>query len=87
MNNETLKKVKKETPQKGEKWENLRKVNNETLKKVKNEKPCGVLLGKKTGVFITELYFLNYSCIVIILFSTGLYKSAFSIYSFAKTRF
>ena len=35
----------------------------------------------------TKLYFMYYSRVVIILLSTGLYKSAFSTYSFAKTRF
>ena len=35
----------------------------------------------------TKLYFMYYSCVVIILFSTGLYKSAFSTCSFGKTRF
>ena len=37
----------------------------------------------------TKLYIMNYSRVVIILFSTGLaqYKSAFSTYSFGKTRF
>ena len=35
----------------------------------------------------TKLYFMHYSCVVIILFSTGLCKSAFSTYSFGKTRF
>ena len=34
-----------------------------------------------------KLYFMSYLHVVIILFSTGLYKSAFSTYSFAKTRF
>ena len=34
----------------------------------------------------TKLYFMNYSRVVIILFSTGLQKSAFSTYSFGKTR-
>ena len=34
-----------------------------------------------------KLYFMNYFRVVIILFSTGLYKSAFSTYSFGKTRF
>ena len=33
------------------------------------------------------MYFMHYSRVVIILFSTGLYKSAFSTYSFGKTRF
>ena len=35
----------------------------------------------------TKLHFTDYSRVVIILFSTGLYKSAFSTYSFGKTRF
>ena len=35
----------------------------------------------------TKLYFTHYSCAVIILFNTGLYKSAFSIYSFGKLVF
>ena len=35
----------------------------------------------------TELYFMHYSRVVIILLSTGLYKSAFSTYSFGKARF
>ena len=35
----------------------------------------------------TKLYFTHYSCTVIILFNTGLYKSAFSIYSFGKLVF
>ena len=34
-----------------------------------------------------KLYFVYYSRVVIILFSAGLYKSAFSIYSFNKTGF
>ena len=34
----------------------------------------------------TKLYFMHYSCVVIILFSTGLCKSAFSTYSFGKTK-
>ena len=35
----------------------------------------------------TKLYFMYYSCVVIILFSTRLYRSAFSTYAFGKTRF
>ena len=35
----------------------------------------------------TKLYFTHYSCVVIILFNTGLYKSAFSISSFGKLVF
>ena len=35
----------------------------------------------------TKLYFMYYLCVIIILFSMGLYKSAFSTYSFGKTRF
>ena len=35
----------------------------------------------------TKLYFMHYSCVVIILLSTSLYKSVFSTYSFCKTRF
>ena len=35
----------------------------------------------------TKLYFIHYLRVVIILFSTGLYKSTFSTYSFGKTRF
>ena len=35
----------------------------------------------------TKLYFMYYSRVVIILFSTGLYKFAFCTYSFGKTRF
>ena len=33
------------------------------------------------------MYFMYYSRVVSILFSTGLYKSAFPTYSFDKTRF
>ena len=32
------------------------------------------------------MYFIYYSRVVIILFSTGFYKSAFSTYSLGKTR-
>ena len=35
----------------------------------------------------TKLYFMRYSRVVIILFSTDLYNSVFSTYSFGKTRF
>ena len=35
----------------------------------------------------TKFYFMYYSRVVIILFSTGLYKSAFSTCSFGKTSF
>ena len=35
----------------------------------------------------TELNFMHEPRVVIILFSTGFYKSAFSSYSFGKTRF
>ena len=35
----------------------------------------------------TELYFMYYFRVVIILFSTGSYKSAFSTYNFGKTSF
>ena len=35
----------------------------------------------------TKLYFIHYLHVVIILFSTGLCKSALSTYSFGKTRF
>ena len=35
----------------------------------------------------TKLFFIHYLRAVIILFSTSLYKSAFSAYSFGKTRF
>ena len=35
----------------------------------------------------TKLYFTHYSCVVIILFSTRLYQSVFSTYSFGKLVF
>ena len=35
----------------------------------------------------TKLYFTHYSCVVIILFNTGSYKSAFSTISFGKLVF
>ena len=35
----------------------------------------------------TQLYFMFYFRVVIILFNTGLYKSAFSAYKFGKTSF
>ena len=35
----------------------------------------------------TKLYLAHYSCVVIILFNTGLYKSVFSTYSFGKLVF
>ena len=35
----------------------------------------------------TKLYFMHYSCVVIILFSASLCKSAFSTDSIGKTRF
>ena len=35
----------------------------------------------------TKLYFMHYLRVVIILISTGLYKSIFSTYFFGKTRF
>ena len=35
----------------------------------------------------TKLYFTCYSCVVIILFNKGLYKSAFCTYSFEKLVF
>ena len=35
----------------------------------------------------TKLYFMLYSCMVIILFNMDLYKSVFSIYSFKKQAF
>ena len=35
----------------------------------------------------TKLCFTHYMCVVIILFNTGLYKSAISTYSFAKLLF
>ena len=35
----------------------------------------------------TKLYFMYYSCVVIILFSTGLYKSAFSTCFLVKRGF
>ena len=35
----------------------------------------------------TKLFFMYYFRVVIILFSTGLYKSAFSTYDFGKTSF
>ena len=35
----------------------------------------------------TKLYFMYYFRVVIILFSTGLCKSAFSIYDFGKSSF
>ena len=35
----------------------------------------------------TELYFTHYSCVVIILFNSGLYKSAFFTDSFGKLVF
>ena len=34
-----------------------------------------------------KLYFMYYLRVVSILFSTGFYKSAFSTFSFGKTRF
>ena len=34
-----------------------------------------------------KLYFTHYSCVVIILFNTGLYKSVFSIDSFGRLAF
>ena len=33
------------------------------------------------------MYFIHYSRVIIILFRAGLYKSAFSTYSFVKSRF
>ena len=35
----------------------------------------------------TKLYFTHYSCVVIVLFNTGLYKSVFSTYSFGRQVF
>ena len=35
----------------------------------------------------TKLYFIHYLHVVIVLFSTGLYKSVFSVYSFGKLTF
>ena len=35
----------------------------------------------------TKLYFMYYLRVVIILFRTGLYKSAFSTYDFGETSF
>ena len=35
----------------------------------------------------TKLYFMYYFRVVIVLFSTDLYKSAFSTYSFGETSF
>ena len=35
----------------------------------------------------TKLYFMYYLCVVIILFSTDLYKPAFSTCDFGKTSF
>ena len=34
-----------------------------------------------------KFYFIYYSCEVIIFFSTGLYKAAFSAYYFGETSF
>ena len=34
-----------------------------------------------------KLYFMHYSCVVIILFGTGLHKSVFSAYFFGKLGF
>ena len=33
------------------------------------------------------MYFTHYSCVIMIIFNTGLYKSAFSAYSFGKLVF
>ena len=51
---------------------------------------CDFLILGVLSVFVkgaTKLYFLHYSCVVIILFNTGLQKSVFSIYSFGKLVF
>ena len=50
---------------------------------------CGALYWLFAQVLkgATKLYFMYYSPVVIILFSTGLYKSVFSTYSFGKTSF
>ena len=43
-----------------------------------------------TKIFVkeaTKLYFTYYSCVVVILFNTSLYKSVFSTYSFEKLVF
>ena len=58
-----------------------------TLEEFKSHKviPLRECKGKFKGAM--KLYFMYYSRVVIILFSTGLYKSAFSTYSFGKTRF
>ena len=49
-----------------------------------NECSCTVLCILKGA---TKLFFIHYLRAVIILFSASLYKSAFSAYSFGKTRF
>ena len=58
-----------------------------TLEEFKSHKviPLREFKGEFKGAM--KLYFMYYSRVVIILFSTGLYKSAFSTYSFGKTRF
>ena len=45
------------------------------------------VLSKRHLKGATKLYFMHYVRVVIILFSTGLCKSALSTYSFGKTRF
>ena len=42
---------------------------------------------KKLFKGATKLYFMHYSCVVIILFNTDLYKSEFVTYFFRKTSF
>ena len=56
----------------------------ETMKKEQQ-----VLVYQTTACFkgATKLYFTHYSCGVIILYNTGLEKSAFSPYSFGKLVF
>ena len=49
------------------------------------ERTTKILLEMPKGA--AKLYFMYYSCVVIILFNMGLYKSAFPTYYFVKTRF
>ena len=49
------------------------------------ERTTKILLEMLKGA--AKLYFMYYSCVVIILFNMGLYKSAFSTYYFVRTRF
>ena len=66
-------------------------LGNDDVASAKSRDKNGLITSSRNQTWqfkaATKLHFINYSHAVIVLSSAGLYKSAFSIYSFGETRF